>query len=363
MTDEHLRRLERDAERGDPEAAARLARERDRRGLSSRWQLTATWDLGEAERATDVVFTQGGADLVLALANEVRVLDPATGERRAKIQPGLLRRVGPIAVDATRLYVGEVSRASSMSPLAPGSYRDIQARIRERAREFVRSSETAPPGPFTIGHQVFVHGLPGLAPEAPLAELPGDVTALAANGGLVLAASHDAVHAFGPAGVERRNPWLRGEPAQALALSRDGRVALIVREGWAAVRSVSGGSVIVRLDPGEPLVATGALTDDGAYAVLATANGVQVWDAVRGARLHHLLCLEPPIRRVSLGGANGDVIVVAAADRVFTWHLATGVELGGSDSLGLPVTAAVLDPTGRLLVALNPIRVWVLSAG
>jgi hypothetical protein len=348
VTDEHLRRLERDAERGDPEAAARLARERDRRGLSVRWEVAATWRLGDAERATDVLFTSGGGDLVLAFPEEVRVLDSATGERRAKTQPGLLRRVGPIAVDATRLYVGEVSRGRS---------------IRERAREFVRSSEAAPPGPFTIGHQVLVHALPGLALEPPLAELPDDVTALAASGGVVLAACGDAVHAFGPAGVARRNPWLRGKPVQALALSRDGSAALVVNERQASVRPVFGGAVTVRLDPGEPLAATGALSDDGAYAVLATANGVQVWDAARGVRLHHLLCLEPPIRRVSLGGANGDVIVVAAADRVFTWHLATGVELGGSDSLGLPVTAAVLDPTGRLLVALNPIRVWVLRAG
>ena len=338
VADEHLRRLEREAERGDPEAAARLARERDRRGLSIRWQVGVTWTLDEAERATDVLFTHGGGDLVLALENEVRVIDPATGDVRAKAEPGLMRRVGPIAVDATRLYVGEVS---GVRP----------------------ARESAPLGPFTIGHQVLAHLLPGLMVDPPLAELAGDVTALAANGGVVLAACGGAVHAFGPDGAERKNPWLRGAPAQALALSRDGSIALVVTEERASVRAVAGGASTVRLDPGEPLVPTGALTEDGAYAVLATPNGVQVWDAVRGVRLHHLLCLEPPVRSVSIGGGNSDVIVVAAADRVFAWHLPSGLELGCSDSLGLPVTKAALDPTGRLLAALNPTCLWVLKSG
>lgn len=336
MGDEDLRRLQREAARGDADAAARLARRDVRVGRSATWSLTATWDLGEAERASDALFGPEGADLLVVARKAVRVLDPATGRLRAEVTAGLLR-----AVRSAALWEGGGGAAGTGA-----------VRVRSRPRLLVGELHVSASN--AGGCSVLVSSLPPRSAPRALHEFGDDVDALAAGRDLAVAASGAQVRAWTAAGGVIT--WAHATPVRALAAAREGRRVLVVGDHGAEVRDLSAPDELARLAGGLRLVWTAALSSDGSLAVTATRDEVQVWEAATGVQLHALACPEPPVRRVSLSA--GGVLAVAFADRVGFWHAGTGLSLGTTAGVGAPIVAAALDPTERTVVAVNPARLW-----
>lgn len=362
MGDEDLRRLQRDAARGDVAAAARLARQQVRHGRPPAWTLATTWPLEEAERASDALFTPDGADLLLVTGKAVRALDPSTGRARGEVRPGLRR-----GVRCAALWEGRhAERAPGAAVQASGGAlgRRLQLDVRPRAAVRAHSrprlvlGEGRLGGPGAGGCSVVASSLRARAAPHVLHEFSDEVDALAAGGQLAVAAcGHDARAWTGAGGaIVWRSPFV----VRALAVAAQGRRVLAVGERAALVRDLTGPDELSRPAGGLVLVATAALSHDGALAVTATRDEVQVWDAVEGTLVRALSCPEAPVRRVSL--SPGGVLAAALADRVRLWHVDTGLSLGVTPGLGLPVIAATLDPTTeRRLVVVSPTRVWTLA--
>ncbi|MCO5169629.1 MAG: hypothetical protein M9894_25085 [Planctomycetes bacterium] len=344
MADEGLRRLEREAAQGDPQAAARLARERARVGQARAWALADTWPLEERARAHDVLFTPDG-DLLLVDAKGVRSLDPSTGALRRAVRRAAWRVMAGVA-----LWEGRQAPAgASESKLSVGG----GIRVRPRVRLVMGEGRTSGGGASTVE----VVNLPGLSrPRTLLASLEGGVDALAAAGDVVVAASGEAVRAWREGGGVTR--WRHPERVRALAIDAVGRRVLVVGERTAIVRDPAQIDDVASLALDTPPLPTCAVTADGALAVTATSDAVHVWDTGTGQRVQRLPC--EGLRRVTLArsGARSGALLAVHADRVSLLDVGSGRHLGTTPPVASAVVAAALDPTERLLVALNPTRVW-----
>ncbi len=363
MGDEDLRRLERDAARGDVAAAARLARQQVRHGREVAWVLERTWRLDDADRASGACFTADGASLLVVTRKAVRILDPATGALRGQVAPGPLRAIGCAA-----LWDGAPAAAvrPAVARRAPTSHGggSLHIELRERARRFVRAY--ARPR-VVVGEvrdrsydaggscAVTVSAVPPHAAPRVVHHFSGEVDAVAAGSDLAVAASGNAVRAWaGPDGVIA---WTNPLPVRALAVATERRRVLVVGEGGASVRDLTGPDELVRFAIGLELLPAAALSRDGALALTATRATVQVWEAASGVLLDELKPPEAPLRGVTL--SPGGLVAAPCLDRVALWHVDTGRPLGVTPAVDLPVVAAALDPSERTLVAVNPVRLWV----
>jgi hypothetical protein len=363
MGDEDLRRLQRDAARGDAAAAARLARQQVRHGRPATWVLEHTWRLDDADRASGACFTADGASLLVITRKAVRILDPATGALRGQVVPGPLRAVGCAALweDAA-----ETATPPAVAPSAPSAGEDlIRVEVRERGPRFVRAHARprvvvgeARDRNYDAGGScaVTVSAVPPHAAPRVVHHFSDEVDAVAAGSDLAVAASGNAVRAW-TGSSEGVIAWTNPLPVRALAVSAERRRVLIVGEGGASVRDLTGPDELVRFAIGLELLPTAALSRDGALALTATRAAVQVWEATSGALLDELRPPEAPLRGVTL--SPGGVVAAPCLDRVALWHVDTGQPLGVTQAMDLPVVAAALDPSERTLVAVNPVRLWV----
>lgn len=333
VADDGLRRLEREAAQGDPQAAARLARERARVGAARAWMLLDTWPLDDKERAHDALFTLDG-DLLVVGARRVRLMAPSP---LAPVRG--LRRPPAREVACAALWEGARPRAAPAGGI----------RVRPRARLVLGERRTSCGGACSL----VTVGLPGLDRPRALHETDEvGFDAVAAGGDVVVAATGEVVRAWREGGGVTM--WRHPERVRAVAMDALGRRILVVGERTAIVRDPAQVDDVAALALDAPPLPTCAVTADGALAVTASRDAVHVWETGTGQRVRRVPC--DGAHRVTL--ARSGLLLTVQGEGVSLWDVGSGQQLGMTPKVEERVVAATLDPTERLLVAVGPTRVW-----